>query len=119
MEFKDKVKTLRQKNNLTLEDVAKLVGVSAPTIQRYESGEIKNLRRDKIESLANALKCSPGYLMGWKKDSIEEEIHSFKLTNLEKQIIEKYRVADDFDRTTILRTLKIESSEKRDSQKMA
>ncbi|MEG2103072.1 MAG: helix-turn-helix transcriptional regulator, partial [Flavobacterium sp.] len=112
MEFRDKVKVLRQKNNLTLEEVAKQVGVSAPTIQRYESGEIKNLRRDKIESLANALKCSPGYLMGWKKDSLEEEIHDFQLTYLEKQIIEKYRVSDYFDQTTVLRALKIENSEK-------
>ena len=66
MEFKDKVKMLREKNNMTLEDVAKRAGVSTPTIQRYESGDIKNVRNDKIESLANALHTTPSYLMGWE-----------------------------------------------------
>lgn len=55
LELKDKIKSLRESLNLTLEDVAKIVGVSAPTVQRWESGEIKNLRRDKIALLAKAL----------------------------------------------------------------
>ena len=68
MELKDKIKTRRLQLGLTLEDVAKAVGVSAPTIQRYESGEIKNMRRDKISSLADALQTTPAYLMGWEDD---------------------------------------------------
>jgi len=65
MDFKDKVKGRRLELGLTLEDVAKAVGVSAPTIQRYESGEIKNLRKDKIKALADVLKVTPNYLMDW------------------------------------------------------
>lgn len=73
MEFKDKVKNRRIELNLTLEDVAKIVGVSTPTIQRYESGEIKNVRRDKIKLLADALQVSPAYLMGWDEQKNENE----------------------------------------------
>lgn len=40
-------------------DVAKLVGVSEATISRYESGNIKNMRRDRIEKYAKALRVSP------------------------------------------------------------
>lgn len=69
MEFKDKIKIRREELGLTLEDVAKVVGVSIPTIQRYESGEIQNVRRDKIANLAKALEVSPSYLMGWDEDS--------------------------------------------------
>lgn len=69
MEFKDKVKTARENLNKTLEEVAKEVGVSAATISRYESGEIVNVRRDKIEILAKALNVTPAYLMGWKENS--------------------------------------------------
>ncbi len=65
MEFKDKIKSRRLELNMTLEDLAKKVGVSAPTIQRYESGEIKNVRRDKIKLLSDALQLTPAYLMGW------------------------------------------------------
>ena len=73
MEFKDKVKSRRLELGLTLEDVANRMGVSAPTIQRYESGEIQNMRRDKVKKLADALDISPAYLMGWD-DSEKSEI---------------------------------------------
>lgn len=77
MEFKDKIKNRRSELNLTLEDVAKKVGVSAPTIQRYESGEIQNVRRDKIKLLADALDVTPDYLMGWdeKKQVNSDEVY--------------------------------------------
>ena len=67
VEFKDKVKSRRLELGLTLEDVAKAVGVSAPTIQRYESGDIKNIRKDKIKALADALQLTPTYLMDWNE----------------------------------------------------
>lgn len=88
MDFKDKVKRLRNELNMTLEDVAKKVGVSAPTILRYESGEIKNIRRDKIKLLADALNTTPEYLMGWTEgdknnDAKETKTVSYYDTNFE------------------------------------
>lgn len=68
MEFKDKIKNRRLELGLTLEEVAKAAGLSAPTIQRYESGEIKNVRKDKIKALADALQLTPTYLMDWEKN---------------------------------------------------
>ena len=81
MEFKDKIKTLRLSRNLTMDELAKMVGVSTPTIQRYESGEIKNVRRDKIYNLSKALGTTPVHLMGWEDeifhDSDINELNDF------------------------------------------
>ena len=81
MEFKDKIKTLRLSRNLTMDELAKMVGVSTPTIQRYESGEIKNVRRDKIYNLSKALGTTPAHLMGWEDeifhDSDINELNGF------------------------------------------
>ncbi len=66
MEFKDRIKALRLGMGATMEDIAKAVGVSKPTVQRWESGEIENIRRDKIWKLAKALHTTPAYLMGWE-----------------------------------------------------
>lgn len=74
MEFKDRVYNSRKKINKTLEEVAKEVGVSAATISRYESGEIENIRRDKIAKLAKALDVTPAYLMGWEEETNIEQI---------------------------------------------
>lgn len=70
MEFKDKIKALRLELGATMDDIARAVGVSKPTVQRWESGEIENIRRDKIWRLAQALHTTPAYLMGWD-DAVE------------------------------------------------
>ena len=65
MDFKDTIKARCKELGLTLEEVGQIVGVSKTTIQRWESGEIKNQRRDKIVKLAQALQTTPAQLMGW------------------------------------------------------
>lgn len=62
------LKQKRLEKNMTLKDVAKKVGVSEGTISRWESGDIENMRRDKISKLADALNISPAVIMGWDKD---------------------------------------------------
>jgi len=66
MELKDIIKSRRLAINKTLEEIGKEVGVSKATVLRWESGEIKNMRRDKLVALAKALNTSPSYLMGIK-----------------------------------------------------
>jgi len=61
-----RMRLARINNEKTLEEVAKAVGVSRQTIQRYETGIISNIPSDKIESIAKALNVTPGYLMGWE-----------------------------------------------------
>lgn len=68
MEFKDILRTRRKELDMTLEEVGKKVGVTKATVQRWESGAIKNLSQDKIAALAAALQISPEYLLGWTED---------------------------------------------------
>ncbi len=70
MEFNQLLKNARAKANKTLEQVAKDCGVSKATVQRWESGEIKNVRRDKISKLSASLNVSPSYLMGWEDNNV-------------------------------------------------
>lgn len=74
MKFNERLKYRRLELGLTLEDVGNIVGVSKTTVQRWESGEIENLRRDKIAKLSNALKTTPAYIMGWEDDKLKEPI---------------------------------------------
>lgn len=54
----------RKELGLNLNDVAKIVGVTGATVSRWESGEIGNMRRDRIELLAKALKVSTSDILG-------------------------------------------------------
>ncbi len=64
---------------LTMLEVAKIVGVSEATISRYESGNIKNMRRDRINKYAQALSIDPTLLLNeveWDKAAAEFEKES-------------------------------------------
>lgn len=63
-----RIRTLRAKHGLTLEQIAQQVGVGRSTVRKWETGLIANMRRDKIAKLAAALHTTPGYLMGWDDD---------------------------------------------------
>lgn len=57
------LKKRRIELGLTMLEVAKMVGVSEATISRYESGNIKNMRKDRIAKYASALKVAPAVFL--------------------------------------------------------
>lgn len=61
----------RQELGLTLEEVAQKCGVGKSTVKKWESGYIKNMRRDKMSLLAEALQISPMALL--EDDNIGNE----------------------------------------------
>lgn len=65
MNINQRLKLLRESSGLTLEDVAKSVGVTKQTVQKYESGVVVSIPSDKIELLAEVYHVSPAYIMGW------------------------------------------------------
>ena len=75
MTIGEKLKLLRKRHKMTLEDVAEHLSVGRATVLRYENGMITNIPSDKIEILARLFGVSPSYLMGWdeKKDSDFDE----------------------------------------------
>ncbi len=60
------IKKYRLEAGMTLLEVANKLGVKEATVQRYESGIIKNLKYDTIVALAEIFGCTPVELMGWK-----------------------------------------------------
>jgi len=65
MSVNDILKSRREELGLTMKELADSVGVSESTISRWESGDIANMRRDKIVALAKALSISPSVIMEW------------------------------------------------------
>ncbi|MBR5155173.1 MAG: helix-turn-helix transcriptional regulator [Clostridia bacterium] len=66
------IKKRREELNLTFEEMGKFIGVSKGTVKKWESGYIKNMRRDKIIKLAEVLKVSPMDILRSAEDD-----HSF------------------------------------------
>ena len=64
-EIMNRMKTRREELNMSYQTLSEKVGISKSTLQRYETGYIKNMPVDKLEEIARALNVSPSYLMGW------------------------------------------------------
>ena len=80
MEIKDILKNRRHELGLTLTDVADAVGVKAATVSRWESGDIENMRRDRIEAYAHALGISPLAILGFEEpaqDSTQRRLEAY------------------------------------------
>lgn len=79
------IRKRRKELGLTLEQVANQVGVGKSTVRKWETGLIKNMRRDKISALSKALGVPPIQLMGL--DVLEKEMLQFS-ANLKKYMID-------------------------------
>ena len=67
------LKERRKELGLTQKEVAKQVGVSEATISRWESGDIKNMMRDKIHRLSIVLDISPTEILNISDEEEEKE----------------------------------------------
>lgn len=90
----ENIRRLRQKRGMSQDELAKLVGYGDRTsIAKIESGKV-DLPQSKIVAFANALQCSPAYLMGWT-DEFSAEVISLK----EQTHIKKYRLLNEDGQT--------------------
>lgn len=108
MDSKDmstKIKELRQERGLTLEQVAKVVGVGKSTVRKWETGMIANMKRDKIASLAKALGTTPAYLMGWKEKTPPED-KPIDLSEGEKMLLELFNKVPEDQQKLVLQMIR-------------
>lgn len=77
MDMAGRIKERRTAMGYTQEELGEKIGVQKSAIAKYENGRVKNLKRGVIAKLANALQCSPTYLMG-----LEEVNNDIKLSNI-------------------------------------
>ena len=63
--MENRIKELRLQQGLTLLQLAEKLGVSESTVQRYETGHIRNLKYETMIKLSMIFGYHPGYVMGW------------------------------------------------------
>lgn len=66
MTIGDRLKKLRVKANLTLQDAGGLIGTSKQNLFKYENDIITNIPIDKIEKLSEIYNTTPIEILGWE-----------------------------------------------------
>ena len=92
MEFKDRLKELRNRKKISQNELSKTIGVHVTNISRYERGENKPTT-EVLSKLANALDTTTDFLMNGSTDEVatsnlsDKEMLSLfkKVTNLSKE----------------------------------
>ncbi len=81
----NRIQSRRLELKLSYQDLASKTNMSKSTLQRYETGSIKNMPVDKLGVIAAALDVSPIWLLGFdnsNKFSQSEELHIEDLRKL-------------------------------------
>ena len=104
MTIGQRIRTARERKDMTLDQVAALCKTTKQTIFKYENEIVTNIPYDKIVLLSNALDVSPSYLFGWeeKKNSPSE----LTLTEGEELMLELFRKIPEDRQAAALELLK-------------
>lgn len=89
MDVNERIKFRRKELGLSADDLATALNVSRATIYRYESKDIEKVPTSALEPLANVLKTTPAYLMGWDEETPAITPVERKLTNNEKIFLDE------------------------------
>lgn len=117
-EFGRNLAVARVALGLSQADIAKSLGMTQSTYAGYETGTRK-VPLSVIIQLANYLGKSPDELISGKPSSVQIVKNDFSLSDLEKDIIRKFRTLNNGERAMFLRTIGVDDTEKGESVKMA
>ena len=96
MDIGERIKRRREELDMSQAELARKVGYSSrSTITRIER-DGNGISQDKIIAIAQALKTTPSYLMGWEDEEVatltamqEETMAKFLMLSYEHQIVVK------------------------------
>lgn len=105
MTIGEKIRYLRLNNNMTMDDLARELGVQRSAINKYEKGIVVNLKRSTISSLCRVFGVSSAYFLDDSSDLTPDEEHLLTL----------WRGANDQARSDVIDLLEKHQRVKKDS----
>lgn len=106
-----RIKERRKEIGMSADELAKKLGKDRSTIFRYEKGDIENLPIDILEPIANILRTTPQYLMGWeeerkKNDTLSDIVIRMRSDDLFMSAVESLHKMDREKLSSLLALLK-------------
>lgn len=79
MTMGERIKILREERHMSQEELGKLCGVNRAAVNKWETGQVENIKRSTIKRLAEVFHVTPCFIMCFDEDSkaTEEQIKQF------------------------------------------
>lgn len=108
MKIGSKLRELREAQNMSLDDVARLCKTTRQTIYKYENGIVTNIPYDRILLLSKALNTTPAILLGFSINEEENKISldCLELTDGEKVVLDLFRQIPKEQQPVVLAMIK-------------
>lgn len=97
------IKNRREELGMTADQLAEKIGKNRATVYRYENGDIENLPTSVLVPIAEVLRCTPAYLMGWT-DS-EEDRPEEALAESDAELLDKFHRLSAEQQALVLATI--------------
>lgn len=68
----DRLRVLRLKKDLTLDEAGKFIGKNRQAVYKYEKNIVTNIPSDVIEKLSVLYDTTPAYILGWEVEKTEK-----------------------------------------------
>ena len=92
MNMGERIKELRIAKGYTQEELGKILGIKKAAIQKYENGNVENIKRSKIKLLAAALGVAPSYIMAYDEPNATlKHQPNYDISEAEQQLITLWR----------------------------
>lgn len=94
-----KLRSLREKEGLSLEETGRQIGIHRATLCRYESGELPGINRENIISICKLFGITPNELFDWEEETKKEgpsESHANEIARLKETAETMARCANGF-----------------------
>ncbi|MBQ2890794.1 MAG: helix-turn-helix transcriptional regulator [Clostridia bacterium] len=104
----ERLKELRLEKGLTQEEVGKIIGVQKAAIQKYEKGDIKNMKTDAARKLAKFYNVTPAYIMGIDEEEKDERLSDYlELLKTRPELKMLFNLTKDATREEVEKAVKI------------
>lgn len=98
MNIGERIKQRRKQIGMSAETLAEKLNMAPSTIYRYENGDIDKVDAEKLMYISDALRITPGWLMGWEEQP-------YDLNFEERRMLNAYRAADPTFKEIVLELL--------------
>lgn len=99
-----KIKKLRLDKGLTQQELGDLLGVKKAAVQKYESGQVQNLKQSTIKKLCEIFNKYPDYFIydefdSWLEEELKKEVEFVQIIEKKygKEVVNIFEVIIDLN----------------------